>query len=65
MKIEFWVVLLMLSFIFQTFFVFKLTKEVNLQNMLLDFDAKIIEDRERLLKENGIKYDDYIFVEKE
>ena len=39
--------------------------EIKTLNMLLDFDSDIINNREKLLDNNGIKYDNYIYIEKE
>ena len=65
MQIQFWVILVLLANIIQAYNIVELKKEVRLQSMLMDFDAVIIENREKLLKQNGIAYDDFIFIKKE
>lgn len=65
MQIQFWIVLIFLTNGMQAYNIVKLKKEVRLQSMLMDFDAVIIENREKLLKQNGIAYDDFIFIKKE
>ena len=42
-----------------------LKQELKTCNMLSGFDQELLEDRENLLNANGIKFNDYIFIEKE
>ena len=44
---------------------YMLKHEIKTLNMLVDFDSDIINNRTKLLDNNRIKYDNYIYIEKE
>ena len=41
---------------------YRLKQEIRTLNMLIGFDWDIINQREKLLDENNIKYDDYAYT---
>lgn len=56
---------LMLYILFINYNYYRLSQEVKTLKQLMEFSNDIINDREMLLDKNGIKYDNYIYIEKD